>query len=235
MSPSPFRLFGPDHLAMLVLLALASAAVVRFGGRLSERGRRGVRIALAVMLTAYAVAAYVRVALTPNVRWQDSLPLSLCDWTLVGCVVALLTRKPLAFEIAVYWGLTGALAALITPDLRSGFPSWPYFHFFWGHALLLVAIFWLIGPEGMRPRPRAALRVLGMLMVYAVVAGTFDWLFGWNYGYLRHKPVRASPVDHFGPWPWYIATGLLIALAGFLLIDALWRVRPARAGHDTMP
>jgi uncharacterized membrane protein YwaF len=35
-----------------------------------------------------------------------------------------------------------------------------------------------------------------------------------NYGYLVRTPAAATPLDWFGPWPWYLlaATALLLAL-----------------------
>jgi uncharacterized membrane protein YwaF len=66
------------------------------------------------------------------------------------------------------------------------------------------------------------------LVAYALVVGSLDWIFGWNYGYLRHLPGHRSLLHLFGPFPYYIAWGAAIALLSFVLLDLPWR--PSRAG-----
>ena len=49
--------------------------------------------------------------------WTLSLPMHLCDWAVAAVVLALLTRRQTAFELAYFWGLAGTLQAILTPDL----------------------------------------------------------------------------------------------------------------------
>jgi uncharacterized membrane protein YwaF len=43
--------------------------------------------------------------------------------------------------------------------------------------------------------------------------------------FLREKPEAASLLDLMGPWPWYILSGALLALALFAALDAPFRGR----------
>ena len=54
--------------------------------------------------------------------------------------VYLITNKKFFFEIAFFWGLSGNLLAMVTPDLKYHFPDLEYATFFFGHGLLFVTI-----------------------------------------------------------------------------------------------
>ena len=128
-----FHAFGATHFGALGVIAAAGVAMVLLGRRLGERGRAIMARAFAALLIAYAGVAYARKFASTEVRWGDSLPLHLCDWVLVLCVVGLLGRGRLPRELAYYWGLAGSMHGLVTPDLRADYPEWGFFQFFWGH------------------------------------------------------------------------------------------------------
>jgi hypothetical integral membrane protein (TIGR02206 family) len=226
---APFRLFGPDHLAAMALTALAAVVIARWGRALPPAYRTAVRGLLTGLLLAYAVAAYWIALQRLGPRWDALLPLNLCDWVLVAVLVALLFRNPLAAELAYYWGFAGTLQGLLTPDLRTGFPSFAYVHFFWGHGGILIAIVWMLVAEGCRPRPGAVLRLFLASNLYILVVGLIDWRTGWNYGYLYRKPYQPSLLDYLGPWPWYLLSLEAIGLSLFLLLDLPWQLSRRRS------
>jgi hypothetical integral membrane protein (TIGR02206 family) len=71
--------------------------------------------------------------------------------------------------------------------------------------------------------------------VWAAVAYPLDRVLGTNYGYLVHKPGSESLLDLLGPWPWYLASGLVVIAVGWAVVLTLpWqlvgsRVRTGRA------
>ncbi len=67
-------------------------------------------------------------------------------------------------------------------------------------------------------------RARRLCILYALMAGIFDWLSGANYLYLRSRPKSFTPYNWMGPWPWYIPSVVLFGVALFWL---LWLpVRP---------
>src|SRR2546430_12401146 len=58
------------------------------------------------------------------VDWQDMLPMQMCDWGMVVVIVAMWTGSQRWFEVAYFWGIGGTLQAVLTPNLRFGFPDW---------------------------------------------------------------------------------------------------------------
>jgi len=53
----------------------------------------------------------------------DAMPMQLCDWAMFAVIAALVTRRRGVYELAYFWGLAGTLQAILTPNLRDGFPS----------------------------------------------------------------------------------------------------------------
>lgn len=223
------REFGPDHLGALAIIALLCAGAALGGRRLPERAQEAGRWGLAALLLGYALAYYAVALSQRGFRWDESLPINVCDVVLYGAVAALLLRSRVGFELAYFWGLAGTLQGLLTPDLRSGFPTFRYFHFFWGHGTIILAVVWLLAVERCVPRPGSVLRMFAVLNGYALVVGLLDWTFGWNYAYLHHRPGHHSLLDFLGPFPWYILSGEAIALGSFWILHLPWRHRHREA------
>ncbi len=214
----PFRVFGPSHLAVLGLTVALSAALSLVARR--PEGERAARVfawGLAVLLLADEAAVVAVAARTDLPTLSDHLPFQLCDWVIFACVIALVARRQLAYELAWFWGLAGTLQALITPDLAEDFPNPHFFTFQILHAGVVVAVLYLTFGLGMRPRWRSIARAWLWLQIYLVVTAGVDRLLNSNYGYLRAKPVQASLFDYLGPWPWYLVSLEALSLVLFVI------------------
>ncbi|MBF5046647.1 TIGR02206 family membrane protein [Aggregicoccus sp. 17bor-14] len=230
--PPRFTLFGPAHLATLALTVLVTAVLVL-------RCRRGhgcpTRALGAVLLTLALTDIVIEGGW--GAGWLDVLPLQLCDVALLLACIALLTRRQLAYELTYFWGLAGSLLAMVTPELAAAFPHPRFLAFFALHAGVVVTAVVLTWGVGMRPGRRAVLRVLGWTNLYALFIGAVNQLLGTNYLYLCRKPSTPTLLDAFGPWPWYLLVGEVVALVLFLLLAQLARVAPVRGarGSATAP
>jgi hypothetical integral membrane protein (TIGR02206 family) len=127
--------------------------------------------------------------------WRTLLPLELCDAALVLAVLALLRPRQTLVEIVYFWAGSGSVLAMLTPELPWGFPRWEFVVFFGLHGLVLAAALVLVFGLGLRPRPAAAWRTLGITAGWAAFVGLVNLLLGTNFMYLRHKPSVATPLD----------------------------------------
>jgi hypothetical integral membrane protein (TIGR02206 family) len=224
--------FATEHVA-----ALAVMATVAIVSTWEARARPGDWIVcFARTLAALMLAAYVaeQVAIVARGTWsfERSLPLHLTDAVTIIAAVALWSPRPLVFELAYFWGLTASLGAVLTPNLDSAFPSLFFFTYFATHCGAVVAAVFLAWGCRLTPRPGAVARVFVATAAFAVVAGLGDLLTGGNYMFLREKPEETSLLDVMGPWPWYILTGALLAIAMFAALDLPFRGR--RRAQDVM-
>ena len=91
---------------------------------------------------------------------------------------------------------------------------------------MLAAGIFLVAGRRIYPRPGAPLRVFLITIGFAAVAGLADLLTGANYMYLRIKPVAGSLLNVMGPWPWYIASGAVLAILFLTLLNTpFWLAR----------
>jgi hypothetical integral membrane protein (TIGR02206 family) len=222
-----------DHVAALAVtaalcVALAVAARARPGA-----WTRPFRRAFAAFLLAWFLAYPVVVLLRGSYELDFDLPLHLTDAATGAAVIALWSRRALAFELTWFWGLTASLQAILTPDLGvdDRFPSFFYWHYFVTHGGVVVAAAFLGFGLQMTARPGAVRQVFLATATWAAVAAVGNALTGGNYMFLTEKPEAATLLDYMGPWPWYILTAALVALALFELLDLPFRRRRAERGE----
>src|SRR2546422_5491364 len=212
-------------LGMLVVVAgLLCVAARRAPGRWT--GIVAAMIAAGIVITELSWQPYV----LANHTWSValSLPVQLCDVGGFVAAAALVWRQALLVEIAYFWGLGGTLQALLTPDLRDHFPTFPYLQFYATHDLVVLAALFLVIGLGLHPRPGSVRRIFLLTLVFTAAIAIVDLVTGGNYMYLRRGPAGGSFLRFFGPWPWYIAAGVLVALVVLALLDApfhLWSRR----------
>ncbi len=152
--------------------------------------------------------------------WEISftLPLQLCSISLLLCLVLLATESKAVFQIVYYIGVTGALMAILTPELFLGFPHFRFFQFFITHNLIIWTCLYFVFVRQFRPTGRGLIESFIFLNLCAAAAFFANKLTGGNYMFLARKPQNNSLLDYFGPYPYYIITLEIAALLLFLLL-----------------
>ena len=128
------------------------------------------------------------------------------------------------FNVMVYWIFLGTFVALLTPHLINGFPNFTFFKYWIVHGGLVIYFLYLSIALGFKPGPKSVLRSFGFLQLYFLFTICMNLVLGSNYVYLMGKPPTASPMDWFGPWPWYILVLEVIALVLFYLIYLVFKL-----------
>lgn len=211
----------------LAVTALAATGLTLLVRRGSGALARAVRVVLASLLLAGTAGYLVGETVAGRLSVWDFVPLHLCDFAIFVAAFALLTLRPLAVEIVWFWALSGTVLAIVTPDVAGSFPEWRWLAYFGLHGAVVATAVVLVVGLGLEPRQGAPWRVFGWTALYAAIVGAVDWVTGANYLYLRHKPVRPTLLDWFGPWPLYLVVTAAVGLALFHLL-----MLPFRGGND---
>ena len=225
MSPAPFHLFGPGHVAAVAIVCGVAALLAAAGRRGGPAARRAIRFGLAGLLLALAAFTLAAVAEERPLTVWDLLPLHLCDAAVLLAAFALVAQWRGAAELLWFWAIGGTSLAMLTPDLALGPPDWRFVSFFAIHGSVVVSAAVLALGLGLGPRPGAPWRALLVTNLYALAVAAVDFRFGQNYLFLRAKPDAWTVLDWFGPWPVYLFACEIVAAAVFHLLYLPFRER----------
>jgi hypothetical integral membrane protein (TIGR02206 family) len=200
----------------------------------SPRLAQGISIALALSLFTSYFMSFVWLGQNEMLMPPYSVPMHLCDWAAVATVVALIWRKPMAFELAYFWGISGTMQALFTPaiGIDPGMRTWAFFIL---HSVIPAGVFWLMFEFGMRPRKGGIWKVLAWSEIYLVCALAANALWSEaNFGFLDHRPEQKTMLNLFPDPHWlYILCINATAVVFFLVLDLPWIIgRRLRGTRD---
>ncbi len=233
------RQFSDAHLAALAVLAAGVALAVWAPRRYPGRWIVPAGWALASLIFAGWAGEYLADVVLGTWTVRYDLPLQLTDAISATAILALWTRRMLAVELVYFWSLTASLQAMLTPDLYQTFPSVYYFTYFAYHIGAIAGGCLLVLGCRLYPRPGAIWRVYAATLAFAGVAALGDVITGGNYMFLSEKPEYSSLLNVMGPWPWYIASTVVLALALLtvvkLLTDLARRRDPALTRAPAQP
>lgn len=231
--PGPaFELFGPAHLAALLVIVLLNLFLLRFKGA-DERTLTRVRWTMAIILWANEFAWHIWNYSVGKWTIQTMLPLHLCSVLVWVGALMLVTKNYRIYEFAYLIGISGALQALLTPDLGIyGYPHFRFFQTFISHGLIVTAAIYMTVVEGFRPTWKSLLRVAFWMNVYMVIVFFINRAIGSNYLMINGRPSTPSLLDLLPDWPVYILYMEAIGVACFLLLYLPFAIKDWRTARQ---
>jgi hypothetical integral membrane protein (TIGR02206 family) len=221
MNDAPeFQPYGLPHLTVILLtvvLPFVLAALVR--RTKSQRLENTIIGVLSAVLILNYIVYLVFIRSSGVMDWRQMLPMQMCDWGMFVVIVAMWTGSQRWFEVAYFWGIGGTLQAVLTPNLRFGFPDWRFISFFTSHSGIIVGVVFLMLTRRHRPYPMSLVRVWLWSEFYFVVTFVVDKLTDVNYGFLLHKPEAFSILSFLSDSrPVYLLQMHAVALLFFLVL-----------------
>jgi hypothetical integral membrane protein (TIGR02206 family) len=216
-----FVTFSQHHVYGLIGVVLVILAIVALDIYTRQKYQRMISITMAVLLLLQELSLNLIRVYWGVWQVKASLPLHLCGAAVILSALVLITKNYRIYEMVYFWGLAGAVQALLQPDIgRFGFPHYRYFQFFCSHGLILTTAIYTTVCYGYRPTKKSLLRAIIYTNIFALLVGIFNLITGGNYMFLCHKPETASIMDVLGPWPLYIIPLEIIGLLSFLIYYA---------------
>jgi len=226
-----FEMFSRSHYIVLAIFILITLVIFLNRKKWRTNVWRKVEVGVAISLILFEITYHIWMYVNDVWKLSRSLPLELCNISLILCVILLLSKKKLVFEILFFTALLGASQAIFTPALSYDFPHFRFFHFFYAHIMVVWVTLYFTWVKEYRPTFRSVIKLIVFInLLLPVILLVNKWTHG-NYWFLRHKPEGPSLFDVLGPYPWYIFSleGLLIVLS--LVTWLIFRKRK-RSHHE---
>lgn len=222
-STPPVKLFKPygiDHILALIFAVLIGVIIVRNRKKWEEeKYKKRIKIPFIIVLIIHQFMIYSWYISSGHFNVQESLPLYLCRISAILALVLLITESKKVFDVLYFWGLGGALVALIFPDTGGYvFPHIMYIQFFTAHSLIVLSVCYMMALKGYKPDRESFKRTVVWTIIYVCVVVIVNNLTGANYCFFRQKPITPTPIDYLPPYPFYVPSWILLFLSGFYLM-----------------
>ena len=229
----PFILFGTAHLLLFVWVALFGYAVIRLGMNSDDKRRQHIRWFLVGLFLIWEVEWQAWYIITGTWTLQSNLPLHMCSIMVWVSIYGLLKRTRFSMALMYFFGIAGAVQAIITPDAVYAFPHFRFLNTWFSHSLLVTAGLWVVFVEGYRPTLPDLKKCFIAVNVFAGPVYLINVAVGSRYLYLGNKPETASVLDFFPDWPFYFPLLELILLS--LMIAMYLPFRKTSSVQEAVP
>lgn len=215
-----YIIFGPEHiLSMFIILGIW--VVIPFLGATLNRWQ------IQFVATLLAVLTVSVEFFDDLYRFQDGhwllirdLPLHMCGFSTFLSAYALYTRNQMSFEFAFFWGIGGALQAIITPDMSRLYSPYYFYISQISHTIIIINVLWMLTVFKLKIGKYAIHRTILLTLVLMIFVGIFNLITSSNYFFLCEKPGGPSPFL-VGEWPVYIIFLIFFGIAIMWILDVL--------------
>lgn len=218
ISKNEFNAFSLEHLGVIIFFVVLATLIYSIANNfLSTRGRNNLGLILAcIPAITVLIRMYVEYRMG-EFSYLEDLPLFICRLVSFMLPILFWNKSKMLFGVLYFWVMAGTTNALITPDILFGLPHFESLFYWIIHTMLVIVILYGVFVYKWRPQKKDIFRAFVWANIYLAMVFLVNLLLGTNYSYTMHKPINGSILDYFGPWPWYLLTGQLLALILFVL------------------
>ena len=115
------NILGPSHIIIVCLSILSIIYFPKYFEKSSDNTKKIFSMIIIIFLLINQAMDFYREGIMSG-RWQDGLPLHLCDFSTMAIILYFLTHKRDFFIFAFFFGIAGGGMSILTPDTIYGFP-----------------------------------------------------------------------------------------------------------------
>lgn len=214
-----FLVFSPLHIMVLVTLCAITLGMIIFRKNLRQKADfyRYLIVIISLVIEFLSLVWVVNVG-----KWdvKTSLPLELCQVTLILCIIMLIGKNYTLFEVAYFWGFIGSSIALIFPSVHASYHHFSFWAFMLTHSLNIISLVFVMSIEKYKPTRNSIWISFIISNVYMLLMATINYFLGSNYYYyyVFKKPAPNIPNPFMYTNSWFIK---ILMLEGITLIALL--------------
>ncbi|HUR29921.1 MAG TPA: TIGR02206 family membrane protein [Saprospiraceae bacterium] len=230
----PFETFSIQHFSALLIFLLVTFILIWLGQNSDERTKGFIGFAIAFFALTFMVLDSICKVFNHSFEVLDDLPLFLCDVVVIILPFVIWKKNRKWLGILYFWVMAGTLQALLTPELKEGFPSFEFFRYFIMHAGIVTAVIYSIVVWKIKIEWRDFFNAFLYVQFYIVSIHIINMIFGFNYSYTMKKPLNPTILDFMGEWPWYLLSGELLMIILFLGLMLPFLFTKRKMGSNTI-
>lgn len=219
-----FEMFSLIHIIFLLIILSMTILILYCKDRIkNKKTTLYLRNMIITLLLVSEVSKQIVGLLngTWSVRW--SLPLHLCGISSIVCIIMLINKSYVLFEIMYFWCLVGSPLALLFPDLNVSYRNVSFWAFMISHSMNIIAVVYMMALHKYRPSLGSVKKTFLFTNIYMVFIAGFNYIAGSNYYYFYlcrdPSPNFANPFKTITSWPVLL---FLIEIATLILLAILY-------------
>ena len=196
-------LLSPSHIITVLLSILAIIYIPKYFKLSNERAQKNLRFVIIFLLLVNQAMDFYREGVVSD-RWQDGLPLHLCDFSTMAIILYFLSKKRDFFIFAFFFGIAGGGMSILTPDTVYGFPYIGYIQSQIGHTMILMGVAYAMVIDKQRPYLIDVPKALFYASILLLFTYFMNYVLGTNYWFLAEKPIGDNITSFMRPEPFHI-------------------------------
>ena len=205
------NLMSMSHIITVVACIASIILVLKYFKNSSDKNKKLLSYSIIFLLLVNQVMDFYREGFASG-RWQDGLPLHLCDFSTIAIILYFLTQKRDFFVFAFFFGIAGGGMSILTPDTVYGFPYIGYIQSQIGHTMILMGVTYAMVIDNQRPYLNDIPKVFMYATILLLFTYLMNYLLGTNYWFLAEKPVGNNITTLMRPEPFHIIDLYIVAL-----------------------